>query len=57
MRRFIILSIESIRNTNNNFRFGLISEDFEQISNSALTIKSVEVIFRQQKGYQYNRCT
>jgi hypothetical protein len=43
-RKYIILTVEPLRNVNKTFRLGLMKEDFNQIRISTLNIKSVEVI-------------
>lgn len=43
-RKYVILTIEPLNNNTNAFRLGLMKDDFEQIKNAVLNIKSIEVI-------------
>jgi len=44
-RRNVILTIEPLKNSNNDYRLGLMTEDLAQLRESSKTIKSIEVVF------------
>ncbi|MGV1013128.1 MAG: hypothetical protein ACOYBS_11845 [Flavobacterium sp.] len=43
-RRNIVLTVEPLNNQNSDYRFGLMSEDLDQLKEISKTIKSIEVV-------------
>jgi hypothetical protein len=48
-RRNVILTVEPLNTPNNDYRLGLMKEDFEQLRESSKRITSIEVAFAGNK--------